>query len=126
MQITIKSATDNIDYFVYDYLPEYIYLQIINSINSIKLKPFDEYFKLNTRNVILYAIRNLKITKESKRVYNISIDRNLKYKEYNVSSVIKLITYGSRELKGYPIILNTFKFITNNIQGIYVHYSLGL
>ena len=126
MQITIKSFTDDTDSFVYDYLPKYIYLNLINSLDTIKLKPFDEYFEFNIRYVILYAVRNLKITKESKRVYTISIDKNLKYKGYNVSSIIKLITYGNRELKGYPIVLNIFRFIINNIEGIYAHYALGL
>ena len=126
MQITIKSYTDDADDFVYKYLPWYIYSSIKSNINIIKLKPFDDYFNLNTRNIILFGIRNLKIVKESTKVYTISIDKNLKYKDLNVNSVIKLITYGNRELKGYPVILDTFKFIVNNIVGIHAHYSLGL
>ena len=79
---------------------------------------------INSREVILYACRNLSITKPSKNVYNISINKNLKYKGKSISSWIKLITYGNRDIKGYPVVLNIFRKVKDNISYIYREYKL--
>ena len=77
MQITIKSTFDDSDYFVYNYLPKYIYRLVINRLDITKLSLFDDYFKFNSRNIILYALRNLLVTREATYLYNISINKNL-------------------------------------------------
>ena len=124
MQITIKSTFDDSDYFVYNYLPKYIYRLVINRLDITKLSLFDDYFKFNSRNIILYALRNLLVTREATYLYNISINKNHWYKGVNISSFIKVLTYGNRELKGYTIVLDTFRYVANNIEDIYMRYSL--
>lgn len=87
MQLIItNNFKDSADNFVYNYLPNLIYNLVKGELNITRLKEFDEYMNINSREVILYACRNLSITKPSKNVYNISINKNLKYKGKSISS----------------------------------------
>ena len=125
MVLTITNNTDkDLDKFVKVYLINYIYTKIIISLDLKRLKVFDDYLNINSRFIILLALRNLIITKQSEKTYNISFNKNIKYKGQLVYPLIKFITYGNRELKGYPIILDWFKLVERNISSIYKEYRL--
>lgn len=123
MVLTVINKTNyNLDYFVKVYLVGYIYNTIQNNLNQTRLKLFDNYLNINSREVILLALRNLDITKQAQNSYKISISKIKTYKDKPLHGWINLITYGDREIKGYPIVLNTFKEVQENITGLYKRY----
>lgn len=123
MVLTITNNTNyNLDYFVKVYLTSYIYSKVQNNLNQTRLKLFDNYLNINSREVILLALRNLDITKQAVNSYKISVSKIKTYKDKSLHEWINLITYGDREIKGYPVVLNTFKEVQENIMGIYKRY----
>jgi len=123
MVLTVINKTNyNLDYFVKVYLVGYIYNTVQNNLNQTRLKLFDNYLNINSREVILLALRNLDITKQAVNSYKISISKIKTYKDKSLHEWINLITYGNREIKGYPIVLNIFKEVQENITGLYKRY----
>lgn len=123
MVLTVTNNTNyNLDYFVKVYLVGYIYNTVQNNLNQTRLKLFDNYLNINSREVILLALRNLDITKQAVNSYKISVSKIKTYKDKSLHEWINLITYGDREIKGYPVVLNTFKEVQENIMGIYKRY----
>lgn len=129
MQIQVKAYNDSdnsIYNFLYYYLPNYMYREFINRLNPEKLAIFDRAFKINSFNIIKYALKNLLVTKVRNDTYIVKINGNLVYGTRKVSSYINLITYGTRDIKGYSIILDIFKEVSNNISNIYSAWILGI
>lgn len=123
MVLTVINKTNyNLDYFVKVYLVGYIYNTVQNNLNQTRLKLFDNYLNINSREVILLALRNLDITKQAVNSYKISISKIKTYKDKSLHEWINLITYGDREIKGYPVVLNIFKEVQENITGLYKRY----
>ena len=123
MVLTVINKTNyNLDYFVKVYLVGYIYNTVQNNLNQTRLKLFDNYLNINSREVILLALRNLDITKQAVNSYKISISKIKTYKDKSLHEWINLITYGDREIKGYPVVLNIFKEAQENITGLYKRY----
>jgi len=120
MQLTITNKTlDNIDNFVYQYLPRYINNIFEKSINKKRLQAFDKLYKINSYQILNRALKNLLITKNGNNQYNIKINNVIKIDDRYIDYYIKLINYGSRDIKGYPFIRNLFNYIKDNINKIY-------
>lgn len=120
MQLTITNKTlDNIDNFVYQYLPRYINNIFEKSINKKRLQAFDKIYKINSYQILNRALKNLLITKNGNNQYNIKINNVIKIDDRYIDYYIKLINYGSRDIKGYPFIRNLFNYIKDNINKIY-------
>ena len=114
MQIEIK-VKDNtgVDSFIFGYLPKYIYREFINRLSPERLALFDSYFKINSFELLKYTLKHLLITRVRDNTYIVKIDKTLTYKNKPIMSYVNLITYGTRDIKGYTIILDIFKYITN-------------
>lgn len=120
MQLTITNKTlDNIDSFVYQYLPRYINNIFEKGINKKRLQAFDKLYKINSYQILNRALKNLLITKNGNNQYNIKINNVIKIDDRYIDYYIKLINYGSRDIKGYPFIRNLFNYIKDNINKIY-------
>lgn len=124
MQLIINKNDNITDDFIYNYLLKLIERLVIDYIDKNRLKKFDEEFDIETFDFIKYALKNLLVT-ENQHEYIIKINKNLKYKKHNVSSVINLITYGTRSVKGYPAIDNLFIFIANHIDELVRRWNNG-
>ena len=118
IQITINKD-ENIDAFVYGYLPNYIYNEFINRLNFKRLTLYNKEFNINSFNIMRYALKHLLITKVRNNTYLIKLDKSLKYKDHLVINYIQLITYGTRQIRGYSILLDIFRDISSNISDIY-------
>ena len=120
MQLTLSNNSGiPIDNFVYGYLKTYIYDLFVKSVSRLRLKAFDEEFEIDSYEILRKAMANLLITKNGNNQYIIKINNLLKVDDNYINYYINLITYGNREIKGYPIILDIFKFIYNNVNKIY-------
>lgn len=126
MQLTITNKTlDNIDSFVYQYLPRYINNIFEKGINKKRLQAFDKLYKINSYQILNRALKNLLITKNGNNQYNIKINNVIKIDDRYIDYYIKLINYGSRDIKGYPFIRNLFNYIKDNINKIYKEWEDG-
>ena len=126
MQITITNKSDsNINNFVYGYLRLHIYDLFLKSVNRSRLKEFDELFKINSFHILQVAMSNLLITKNGNYEYSIKINKTIKiYGDY-ITSWINIITYGNREIKGYTILIDIFKYVSDNIVTLYEGWLNG-
>ena len=120
MKITLTNNKEkSIDYFIYGYLKDYIYDLFIKSVSLSRLKAFDDEFEIDSYEILRKAMASLLITKNGNNQYIIQTNNLIKVGDNYINYYINLITYGNREIKGYPIILDIFKFISNNITKIY-------
>lgn len=95
---------------------------------SKKLEDYlDEQFGLNidVSNLLREFTLYLQI-QELTDVFRIYIDPNVKYRNtgLTVESLIKFITYGNSDIKGYPIVLDEFKKVSKNLNNYYRIYKL--
>ena len=100
------------------YLISYIYNIANNIIDVKRCKNIDTEFNIDSKQIILFEIKNLSISSTSID-YIIRIDNNLKYNHMNLGKLINLITYGNRDVKGYNIISNIFTLIKDDLPNIY-------
>lgn len=137
LQIPIKINRFNIDIRFIKWLMPYIKHQILKNINNRQLYVIDKYIedsllleeyklkniKFSSRKAIMLAINNLIINKR-KDAYEIEIDNNILYPGYSISleNICKLINLGNMDIKGYPIIINAFNHITDNLKRYCARY----
>lgn len=126
MQIVIRSNRRDLDEsFIFEYLPDYIYSIFISSVNTLRLREFNEFFDIDSLEILDTALKNLLITKNGNYIYTITINKNLKYEDISLEFWVSVITYGNREIKGYPIILEIFNLISDDITEIYKEWVDG-
>ena len=77
MQITIQVNKGIIEEsFIYAYLPRYIYDWFVKSVDISRLAKFDEFFGINSFDILSKALRNLLITKNGNNEYTIKTDKD--------------------------------------------------
>ena len=121
MKLTIEKiySKDFIDYVV-----NYIQNKVIDTFNNIEAQKINKEFNIDTYQIFKLAAKNL-IIKESPTNYTVTINRNVKYKGYNLNSLVNMITYGNRTCKGYPLIEKIFNLVHNNIDILYKEWLIG-
>lgn len=126
MQLIIQSNSKDLDKeFIYVYLPDYIYKAFLLTVDETRLKEFDEFFDIDSLKILIRALKNLLITKNGVYEYIFKVNKILKYNNVSISSWINVITYGNREVKGYPILIDLFKSLSENIKTIYKEWENG-
>ena len=126
MQLIIISNSRDLDEtFIYKYLPIYFYKEFLSMVDETRLKEFDEFFDIDSFEILKKALKNLLITKNGMYEYIIKVNKILKYDDVSINSWINVITYGNREIKGYPILIDLFNDISENIQDIYKEWEDG-
>jgi hypothetical protein len=121
MNILINKKV-NQDFVIY--LKKYIFKYFIDICDKRKLKLIDEEFKIKSYKILFIAFKLLKITNTTE-YYVIYIDKNLTVDGKRLSTLINMITYGNRSVKGYTIVLDIFKSIKKNISYIYDDWKNG-
>lgn len=126
ISISNSNEINNFDEFVYSYIPRYINKRFERKVNPYLLSIFDKEFDIDTYSILRYALRNLIITKSKSDTYIVKIDTRLKYDGHSVSNIVSLVTYGTRQIRGYGIILDIFKEVSENIIYVYNAWLLGV
>ena len=121
----------------FNWLVDKIIKHIYTEIDDRKLIKIDNYINANYKSIfkktfrskeILYMFfNNLKVNRYWDKVV-IESDPNqlIPGTTIKVVSIVKLITFGSFHIKGYPIITKIFKYFNDNLQGFYEIYERGL
>lgn len=139
MNLTIKNPkveyTDDFYQWLIIKIRDYGY----NAIDGRKLTYIDNYINntpkyksifrktINSREVLIAYLNNLGVTKYWDRVViesnpNILIPNSTA----KISNVVRLITYGTLNLKGYPIINKIFDYFSDKIEVLFDMYERGL
>lgn len=128
MILTIRKINSNnkedINQFIYAHLKTYIYALFNRLVNKKKLQLFDTEFGINSLEILRTSLRNLLITKNGE-TYTINTTNTIKINGNYINYYIDLITYGNREIQGYPILLKVFRFVEKNINVIYREWKHG-
>lgn len=138
MNITISNEKGFEDEF-YTWLLPQIRDFVIAEVDPRKLIKVDDYINNNryfhtifkkhisSYEVIIAAVSNLKINKYWNRVV-ITIDGNaiVPGTTTKISTVVRVVNFGTLSVMGYPVITNRFKYIEDNIDAFYEQYSRGI
>ena len=138
MTVTIPNTKEYEDEF-FSWLIEKIKSIIMADLNDKKLIKIDEYISQNklfltplkksfsSKEALYIALYNLKIRKYWDRTV-IVIDENsiIPNTKTKISTVIKLINYGTLSVLGYPIFIQKFKYVEEHIDEFYEMYNEGL
>jgi hypothetical protein len=108
--------------FVKEYIPQILKEFVIKGYRDIKAKKLNAYLsgfniKQSVRTILIEAVDNLSITKD-KEDYILEVDKNkvLPNTAFNLETVVKLITYGTVDIRGYDLLLKAFEFVTKKIR----------
>jgi hypothetical protein len=119
MKLIINTQEED---FVKEYIPQILKEFVIKGYRDIKAKKLNDYLlgfnvKQSVRTILIEAVDNLSITKD-KEDYILEVDKNkvLLNTAFNLETVVKLITYGTVEIKGYDLLLKAFDFVTKKIK----------
>jgi hypothetical protein len=119
MKLIINTQEED---FVKEYIPQILKEFVIKGYRDIKAKKLNDYLlgfnvKQSVRTILIEAVDNLSITKD-KEDYILEVDKNkvLLNTAFNLETVVKLITYGTVEIKGYDLLLKAFEFVTKKIR----------
>jgi hypothetical protein len=119
MKLIINTQEED---FVKEYIPQILKEFVIKGYRDIKAKKLNDYLlgfnvKQSVRTILIEAVDNLSITKD-KEDYILEVDKNkvLLNTAFNLETVVKLITYGTVDIKGYDLLLKAFDFVTKKIK----------
>jgi hypothetical protein len=119
MKLIINTQQED---FVKEYIPSILKEFVIKGYRDIKAKKLNDYLlgfnvKQSVRTILIEAVNNLSITKDNDD-YTLEVDKNkiLPNTAFNLETVVKLITYGTVEIKGYDLLLKAFDFVTKKIK----------
>jgi hypothetical protein len=119
MKLIINTQQED---FVKEYIPSILKEFVIKGYRDTKAKKLNDYLlvfnvKQSVRTILIEAVNNLSITKDNDD-YILEVDKNkiLPNTAFNLETVVKLITYGTVDIKGYDLLLKAFDFVTKKIK----------
>lgn len=124
MKIILYNKNNYNKQFVYNYLKHYMLKLVDELYSSKKCKQLSQKLNVNILSVIKYSINTL-IISTTNDSYILSINKNIRYKDYNLKALINYINYGDREIKGYRLLYNIFEYVVKNIDSIYKEWLDG-
>lgn len=137
MILVIKNPPVEYTQEFYNFLIDRIRLMGITSIERRKLVAIDDFINTKYKSILKKRLSsyealcsffdNLTITKHWDKVI-IGVDPNKIIPNTNAKliNVVKLITYGNLNLRGYDLILKIFKQVEENIEAYFELYQRGL
>lgn len=125
ISVTTTENTPEFKVFIENVIPRYIYKLYMSRVNLKRFIKIDKDYNINSNLVLEKAIKTLRVTRTNNRMYNISVNKNLRVYGKPIMSYINLITYGNITHKGYPILRDIMKFTAENIDKIYRRCSHG-
>lgn len=130
INLTLPEEIDGKSFIKHYIIPKLIdYIKL--NLNEDKQKYLNQYLKnklnlnLSSLQLLEYAIKNFIVTK-SGNDYIIMLNKNIslpKSRNQNLSSIIKLIEYGSLEIKGTNILYKAFSYIKDNLDSLIEIYE---
>lgn len=123
MQLIIKKNKCNKS-FVKGYLKLFLVASLRTEYDNERIATLDTYYDIDCKKVLEYSILSMKLY-ETASSYVLRTDSTKVYENKKLSELVYNITYGAREMKGYPILLNVFNKTANNIDKIYYRWSHG-
>lgn len=107
--------------FVLD-LRKYLVEALTIIIRQERLEYYYKKENIDLLKLLIYTISNLKVMKNA-REYTLYIDPYMVYNGNNLVKLLNKITYGTRTLKGYPILEELFKYTQANINVYYDRWA---
>lgn len=140
MRIEISNPNDTLDKDFGEWLCKRLSFTIKTKMNYQKLNLWSQYLteskifipvftdKISAENIFIQASNNLVVEKFpsllcieiNRNIYTSGLDR------VKLKTAVDLITFGNQEQKGYPLILNQFKYVVNNINEFIDKYADGV
>ena len=114
-----------------NFLIKIIKNRVITKLSLNKLKAWDKYLDAINKNhesakeIILISLSKLVYIIEDNYII-ITINNNYVLSKLHLKLIdaIKLINFGNMEIKGYPIISDTFQYVEKNIKGYEKRFHL--
>lgn len=113
-----------------DYLIILIKQYLLNS--NIDFTRFTDYFQktypvATVHDILIQAGRYLEIM-DYEDIIQIQINPNVKFKDLPLKLIdlCRLLNYGTLDIQGSYIFSDTFDYVSNNINQIYLNYILGM
>ena len=114
-----------------NFLIKIIKNRVITKLSLNKLKAWDKYLDTINKNhesakeIILISLSELVYVIEDNYII-ITINNNYVLSKLHLKLIdaIKLINFGNMEIKGYPIISDTFQYVEKNIKGYEKRFHL--
>lgn len=110
--------TKNYGYRFAKYIRIYAFNIAKNIIEPDRCKNIDDEFNIKSKDIILFALKNLSISGDIDN-YILRINNNILFNSMNLKKLIDEITYGNRTVRGYKIIDYIFNYIQQDISSIY-------
>lgn len=120
MKLFIKIEKDSplLEEFFYNYIPKYMATLFLKVADRKRLLQIDSEYQINSTKLLYYSLLN-QFKSKSGNMYTIGVNKNLKYKGQFIMELIHKITYGDLTHKGYPVLLQIFKEVSERINIIY-------
>lgn len=134
MRFILYDPEGIIDYRFCSWLISRIKMEYANVVNTAKYAAMNEYLdtldfmarhKGQTSDTIMRLGVNSLITKEFEGRFVIQINDTLMFdtkENIKLSSMCKLINYGTMSVKGYPILIELFNHFADNIDMLVRYY----
>lgn len=126
MRIVVNSKSEK---FVKEYIPQVLKGYVINRYNmkkAAKINAFLQSININVpvRTILIYAIDTLRFGSSTKG-YIVEVDKNRMYPgtNLNIDTLVKLITYGTLNVRGYDILEKAFGFIVRKLNTLMKVYT---
>lgn len=110
------------------FIPGVLKEYVIKHFSEAKARKLNKYLegynaKYSVRTALIYAIDTMKITLHGKG-YHLEVDKSrvIPGTSFNIETIVKVITYGTVDIKGYDILLKSFDYISrklNTLKKIY-------
>ena len=128
MKLILENISDMGDGF-YNFLIDILKGEFKKELKTDKLKSIDEYYnekaphpqlngdKYSAKDILIFAMDQIVYDIDEERA-DFHINGNARYKKYNINidTLCREITYGSMGIRGYPILLDVFKYVSSNIE----------
>lgn len=129
MKIISYIQDDNFNTII---IPKLLKINLYNKYKKLikdkKIKSINNYLELNFK---LIFIDILNVLLNNIHIYNVNdktvltIENNVKIKEYNLDTLLRLIDFGNLEFKGLNLFNTAFKSVQNNLNIAYKIYLKG-
>lgn len=131
MRLLIKTKNKK---FATEFIPKTLESYIINQYRMARADKINKYLvtmgiTASARTILLYAVNTLKAIKEED-YYILEVDKNRKFQDsdLNIDTLVRLITYGTADIRGYDILSKAFNYVTKKtttLKKLYVAKQLG-
>lgn len=128
MRLTITNndgSNESVYYYLKNVLPGEMIKMLIELSDKNRLKYIDKTLNIKSLEVLKLAIKTMTISRYGTNNYILQTDKNIRYKEDFLDKYVRLISYGTREFVGYPLLNDVFTNVSNKINSMYKEWAYG-